>query len=121
MAKDGQEERAEERRPVPATVKNRDARSFSERYKHESNAEIPFLIAEGEADVMITEIAEAGYYVQMDERLAAPLITEPFTRAEMGILMPKGYTKLLAYVNGFIEKEKDSGLIDMLANKYIYH
>ena len=44
---------------------------------HEKNAEIPHLIAEGEADVMITEVAEAGYYVQMDGRLAAPLITEP--------------------------------------------
>ena len=88
---------------------------------HESNAEIPYLIAEGEADVMITETAEAGYYVQMDKRLAAPLIAEPFTHGQLGILMPKGYEKLLSYINGFIEREKDSGLIEMLANKYIYH
>lgn len=88
---------------------------------HEKNAEIPYLIAEGEADVMITEIAEAGYYVQMDQRLAAPLINDPFTHGEMGILMPKGYERLLSYVNAFIEREKDSGLIEMLANKYIYH
>ena len=88
---------------------------------HENNAEIPHLIAEGEADVMITETAEAGYYVQMDDRLAAPLITEPFTHGQLGILMPKGYEKLLKYINKFIEKEKDSGLIEMLANKYIYH
>lgn len=38
-----------------------------------------------------------------------------------GILMPKGYERLLSYVNAFIEREKDSGLIEMLANKYIYH
>ncbi|MBR4461885.1 MAG: transporter substrate-binding domain-containing protein [Erysipelotrichaceae bacterium] len=86
---------------------------------HEKNAEIPHLIAEGEADVMITEVAEAGYYVQMDSRLAAPLITEPFTHGELGILMPKGNEKLLQFVNEFIERE--SGFIDMLAEKYIYH
>ncbi len=88
---------------------------------HESNAEIPHLIAQGEADVMITEILEAGYYIQIEDNLAAPLINEPFTHGELGILMPKGYEKLLSYTNNFIEKEKDSGLIDMLANKYIYH
>ena len=88
---------------------------------HESNAEIPHLIAEGEADVMITEILEAGYYVQIEDRLAAPLINEPFTHGELGILMPKGYERLLKYTNEFIEKEKENGTIDMLANKYIYH
>lgn len=88
---------------------------------HDKNAEIPHLIAEGEADVMITEILEAGYYVQMDDRLAAPLINEPFTSGELGILMPKGYDKLLKYTDEFIEEGKASGFIDMLANKYIYH
>ena len=70
---------------------------------------------------MITEILEAGYYVQMDDRLTAPLINEPFTSGELGILMPKGYDKLLKYTDGFIEEGKASGFIDMLANKYIYH
>ena len=88
---------------------------------HDKNAEIPHLIAEGEADVMITEILEAGYYVQMDDRLAAPLINEPFTSGELGILMPKGYDKLLKYTDEFIEEGKASVFIDMLANKYIYH
>ena len=88
---------------------------------HEKNAEIPGLIAEGEADVMISETAEAGYYVQMDERLAAPLITEPFTHSELGVLMPKGYENLLKYVDQYIENGKNSGFLDMLANKYIYH
>jgi cyclohexadienyl dehydratase len=42
---------------------------------HEGNAEIPGLIAQGEADVMITETCEAGYYAGRDERLAAPPIS----------------------------------------------
>ena len=33
---------------------------------HDVNQEIPGLIASGEADVMITEIMEAGYYVGQD-------------------------------------------------------
>lgn len=87
---------------------------------HEVNEEIPGLIAEGKADVMITEIAEAGYYVGQDSRLAAPLIHKPFTRGEIGILLPKGYEKLTYYVNEFLDKENKNGRIEDLANEYIY-
>ncbi len=84
------------------------------------NQEIPGLIAAGEADVMITEIMEAGFYVGQDGRLAAPLIYEPFTHGELGVLMPKGSEDLLAYVNAFLEEEIASGRIDELAEEYIY-
>ena len=87
---------------------------------HDVNQEIPGLIASGAADVMITEIMEAGYYVSQDERLAAPLIFEPFTHGELGVLMPKGSEALLAYVNSFLEKEKSSGRIEALGEQYIY-
>ena len=86
---------------------------------HDVNQEIPGLIAEGEADVMITEIMEAGYYVGRDSRLAAPLIY-PFTNGQLGVLMPKGSEDLLDYVNRFLEEEKASGRIDELAEQYIY-
>lgn len=87
---------------------------------HEVNHEIPGLIADGEADVMITEVMEAGYYVGQDSRLAAPLIFEPFTRGQLGVLMPKGSEELLAYVNAFLATEKESGRLDELAEEYIY-
>ena len=87
---------------------------------HDVNQDIPGLIAEGEADVMITEIMEAGYYVGQDSRLAAPLIYEPFTNGQLGVLMPKGSEDLLDYVNAFLEEEKGSGRIDELADEYIY-
>ena len=87
---------------------------------HDVNQEIPGLVASGEADVMITETMEAGFYVGQDSRLAAPLIYEPFTRGQLGILMPKGSEDLLAAVNAFLEKEKTSGRIDELAEEYIY-
>ena len=87
---------------------------------HSPNDEIPSLIASGQADVMITEILEAGYYVRKDSRLAAPLIHSPFTRGELGVLMPKGKDDLLDFVNSFILDEKLSGRIEELANRYIY-
>ena len=69
---------------------------------------------------MITEIVEAGYYVGQDDRLAAPLIYEPFTDGEIGILMPKGSEDLLNYANEFLQKEKISGRIDELAEEYFF-
>ncbi|MBR0376423.1 MAG: DUF3089 domain-containing protein [Firmicutes bacterium] len=87
---------------------------------HDVNQEIPGLIAAGQADVMITETMEAGFYVGQDSRLAAPLIYEPFTRGQLGVLLPKGSDDLLVYVNSFLEKEKTSGRINELAEEYIY-
>ena len=87
---------------------------------HDVNQEIPGLVAEGEADIMITEIMEAGYYVGQDERLAAPLVYEPFTHGQLGVLMPKGSEDLLEYVNEFLEEERESGRLDELAEEYIY-
>ena len=87
---------------------------------HDVDQEIPGLVAAGEADIMITEIVEAGYYVGQDDRLAAPLIFEPFTNGEIGILMPKGSEDLLSYVNDFLRREKGSGRIDELADEYFF-
>ena len=87
---------------------------------HDVNQEIPELVASGEADVMITEIMEAGYYVGQDDRLAAPLIYEPFTNGELGVLMPKGSEDLLDYVNEFLANEKKTGRLDELAEEYFY-
>ena len=87
---------------------------------HDVNQEIPGLIASGEADVMITEIMEAGYYVGQDSRLAAPLIHEPFTSGQLGVLMPKDADELLEYVNGFLAEERAGGRLDELADEYIY-
>ena len=87
---------------------------------HDVNQEIPGLIASGEADVMITEIMEAGYYVGQDPRLAAPLINEPFTQGQLGVLLPPESGELLEYVNSFIEAERSSGRLDELADEYIY-
>ena len=85
---------------------------------HQKNEEIPSLIAEGEADVMITEITEAPYYVQTDSRLAAPLLDSPFTHGEIGVLMPKGQEDLLEMVNIVIRQMKSNGSLRRLHEKY---
>ena len=85
---------------------------------HQKNEEIPSLIAEGEADVMITEITEAPYYVQTDPRLAAPLLEKPFTHGEIGVLMQKGQEDLLQVVNNVIRRMKSDGSLRRLHEKY---
>lgn len=85
---------------------------------HQKNEEIPSLIAAGAADVMITEITEAPYYVQTDTRLAAPLLNEPFTHGEIGVLMQKGQEDLLQIVNNAIRKMKADGSLRQLHEKY---
>ena len=82
------------------------------------NEEIPSLIAENEADVMITEITEAPYYVQTDTRLAAPLLNAPFNHGEIGVLMQKGQEDLLQMVNATIRQMKADGSLRKLHEKY---
>ena len=85
---------------------------------HQKNEEIPTLVAEGKADVMITEITEAPYYVQADSRLAAPLLSKPFNHGEIGILMRKGQDDLLQVVNDIIRKMKRNGTLRRLKKEW---
>ena len=85
---------------------------------HQKNEEIPTLVAEGAADVMITEITEAPYYVQTDSRLAAPLLDKPFNHGEIGVLMQKGQEDLLQMVNNVIRQMKSDGSLRKLHDKY---
>ena len=85
---------------------------------HQKNEEIPNLVAEGQADVMITEITEAPWYVQNDTRLAAPLIHAPFNHGEIGVLMQKGQEDLLTLINTVIADMKADGSLRQLHEKY---
>ena len=74
--------------------------------------------AEGQADVMITEITEAPYYVSTDPRLAAPLQNEPFTHGKIGVLMQQGQEDLLQMVNDIIRQMRADGSLRRLHEKY---
>ena len=82
------------------------------------NEDIPAQIAEGKADVMITEITEAPYYVKKDRRLSASLLQKPFTHGEIGILMRKGQEDLLQLVNTVISEMKKDNSLQKLHEKY---
>ena len=85
---------------------------------HQQNEEIPSLVASGDADVMITEITEAPWYVNNDSRLVAPLLSQPFTHGEIGVLMRRGQDDLLAFVNAVIVRMKSDGSLRRLHEKY---
>ena len=85
---------------------------------HGRNEEIPSRVAEGRTDVMITEIVEAPWYVRRDSRLAAPLLGEPFTRGEIGVLMRKGQDDVLAFVNDVLARMAADGTLAALKAKY---
>ena len=87
---------------------------------HPVNDAIPGLIASGKADVMITEIMEAAYYVSCDKRLAAPLLDTPFTRGQLGVLLPPGSETLRNHVNNFIKRMREKGRLDELKEIYLY-
>ena len=85
---------------------------------HPRNEEIPSLVADGSADVMVTEIVEAPWYVRNDPRLAAPLLAEPFTHGEIGVLLRKGQDDLLAFVNAALAEMAEDGTLDSLKAKH---
>ncbi len=85
---------------------------------HEKNEEIPAKVAEGEADVMITEITEAPWYVENDPRLAAPLLDKPFTHGEIGVLTRKGQEDLVKKVNATLRRMKKDGSLKALHARY---
>ena len=85
---------------------------------YDKNEEIPSQVAEGKADVMITEITEAPYYIKTDPRLAAPLLNAPFTHGEIGVLMQKNKPELLAKVNAIILQMKQDGTLKQLHEKF---
>lgn len=85
---------------------------------YQKNEEIPSQVAEGNADIMITEIVEAPYYVQNDDRLAAPLLDKPFNHGQIGALMRKGDDTLLQRINSIIERCKKDGTLKRLHEKY---
>lgn len=86
---------------------------------HEHNAEIPGLVGEGKADVMITETMEARRYAKDNPKVAAPLVDKPFTENHFGVLMKQGYPKLEAAVNDWMKTIKGNGTMAKWEDLYI--
>ena len=86
---------------------------------HPQNAEIPGLIAEGKADVMVTETTEAAHYAAINDKLAAPLLKDPFTKNTFGVLMQKGDQDFLNFVNFWLAELKGNGTLAQFEKDYI--
>ena len=86
---------------------------------HEANADIPIQIAEGNADIMITETVEAFSWIKREPRLAAPIIDKPFTKHSCGILMQKGDQEFLNYINFVLAELRMDGTLENLEIKYL--
>ena len=86
---------------------------------HPQNAEIPGLIAEGKADVMVTETTEAAHYAAVNAKLAAPLLKDPFTKNTFGVLMQKGDQDFLNFVNFWLAELKGNGTLAQYEKDYI--
>ena len=80
--------------------------------------EVRVMVNPGGLNEKFTEITEAPYYVKTDTRLAAPLLNEPFTHGEIGVLMKKGQEDLLQMVSNKIQKMKADGTLRRLHEKY---
>ena len=86
---------------------------------HEHNAEIPGLVGEGKADIMITETMEARRYAKDNPKVGAPLVDKPFTENHFGVLMQQGYPCLLGAVNEWMAAIKADGTMDKWEKQYI--
>ena len=92
----------------------------NEKFAHANLKQAKLIVHQENADIMITEPVEAARYVEMDDRLAAPLISEPFTKHSCGILMAKGDQEFLNYINFVLAELKMDGTLAKLEKKYLY-
>lgn len=99
---------------VRANMKNAEVVMFA------ANLAIPPAIAAQQVDVMITDSVEALYYVATDDRLAAPLADRPFTRSEMGYLLPRTADGLQQTVNAMMEEMMVNGEMAELKKMYLH-
>ncbi|XXJ17967.1 transporter substrate-binding domain-containing protein [Desulfovibrio caledoniensis] len=99
---------------VKANIRNAEVVLF------ESNLAIPPAVADGKVDVMITDSVEALYYAATDPRLAAPLAEEPFTRSELGYLMPASAERLQDTVDFMMGQMILKGEMNELKMQYLH-
>ncbi|WP_319582707.1 transporter substrate-binding domain-containing protein [uncultured Pseudodesulfovibrio sp.] len=99
---------------VKANIKNAEVIMF------ESNLAIPTAVADKKVDVMITDSVEALYYAATNTRLAAPLAGDPFTRSELGYIMPASAERLQDTVDFMMDQMILTGEMHTLKAEYLH-
>jgi cyclohexadienyl dehydratase len=86
---------------------------------HENNIGIFKEVAEGRADVFVTEAAEAKVQSKLNPALCPVNPDKPLQYAEMGYLLPSGDTRFKFFVDQWLHLSKASGEYAKLANKWV--
>lgn len=76
-------------------------------------------IAEGRADVMMTDSVETLLQQKLDSRLCAVNPDQPFTYAELGYMLPRGDTVFKAYVDQWLHLAQKSGEYQRTFDKFL--
>ena len=83
------------------------------------NMAIPFMVAEGKVDIMVSENVEVKKYSLKDERLGGAFVENTLTRDTGGYFFKKSDRELLDFVNLWLSNAKVNGELDNLYNKWI--
>lgn len=87
---------------------------------HQSNAEIPAMIADGKGDIMITETFEAVVYSRKNNRLYGAFMDNPLTRLSfMGVLIQKDDPDFMRVANFVWEQANLRGDLEALTQKWL--
>ncbi|PKL02209.1 MAG: cyclohexadienyl dehydratase [Synergistetes bacterium HGW-Synergistetes-2] len=87
---------------------------------HQSNAEIPGMIAEGKGDVMISEVYEAVVYSRKDDRLYGAFTDKPLTKISfMGFFIQQDDPDFLKIMHYLWNDAKLRGDLDALFAKWL--
>jgi cyclohexadienyl dehydratase len=86
---------------------------------HENNIGIFKEVAEGRADVFVTEAAEAKVQSKLNPTLCPVNPDKPLQYAEMGYLLPSGDMRFKLFVDQWLHLSKASGEYAKLADKWV--
>ena len=76
---------------------------------HDDNRTIFSRVANGDADLMVTDAVEAKLQANLNDELCAVHPQDPFTYAPMGYLLPRGDDVWKAWVDQWLRQTKESG------------
>lgn len=85
----------------------------------ESNENIPKKIANGECDIMVTDVYEGIYYSNEYENLEVPFPEQPFTDENYVALFPEDNEALKDWFDCLVEGAGMDGTVDDLVNEFL--
>lgn len=85
----------------------------------DDNMAIPFKVADGTVDVMVSENVEVRKYTQKDDRLAGAFVENTLTKDTGGYFFKKSDNELLDFVNMWLSNAKVNGTLDAFYVKWI--